>query len=53
MEKQNLPQQNTHSPIKTNVLQHKINKLEVKDVLPNTNRMQAAERAEKCGFCPW
>jgi len=25
MEKQNLTQQKTHSPIKTNVLQHKIN----------------------------
>jgi len=25
-------------------------KLEAKDVLPNINRMQAAERAEKCFF---
>jgi len=27
--------------------------LEAKDVLPNINRTQAAERAEKCRFCPW
>ena len=26
-------------------------KLEAKDVLPNINRTQAAERAEKCRFC--
>jgi len=23
------------------------------DVLSNINRVQAAERAEKCRFCPW
>jgi len=23
-----------------------------KDVLPNINRVQAAERADKCHFCP-
>jgi len=28
-------------------------KLEVKDVLPNINLMQAAERAENAVFCPW
>ena len=30
-----------------------INKLEAKDVLPNINRTQAAERAEKFRFRPW
>ena len=25
--------------------------LKAKDLLPNTNRMQAIERAEKCRFC--
>jgi len=41
--------------------QHRLNvnvnvtyvKLEAKDVLPNINCTQAAERAEKCRFCPW
>jgi len=28
-------------------------KKQPKDVLPNVNRTQAAERAEKCRFCPW
>jgi len=28
-------------------------KLEAKDVVPNINRTQAAEWAEKCRFCPW
>jgi len=28
-------------------------KLEAKDVLPNINRTQAAERATKWRFCPW
>ena len=28
-------------------------KLEAKDVLPNINRTQAVERAEKSHFCPW
>ena len=28
-------------------------KLEAKHVLPNINHTQAAERAEKCRFCPW
>jgi len=27
--------------------------LEAEDVLPNINRTQAAERVEKCRFCPW
>jgi len=29
---------------------HARQKLEAKDVLPNTNRTQAAERAEECRF---
>jgi len=40
----------------TKILQHKINtkktRLEAKDVLPNINRMQAAERAKKGIFVP-
>jgi len=28
-------------------------KPEAKDVLPSINRTQAAERTEKCCFCPW
>jgi len=31
-------------------LKQLIHKLEAKDVLPNINRTQAAERAEKCRF---
>jgi len=27
-------------------------KLEPKDILPNINHTQAAERVEKCRFCP-
>jgi len=34
-------------------IMYKYLKLEAKDVLPNINHMQAAERAEKCHFCPW
>jgi len=30
---------------------HNAKKLEAKDVLPNINRMQAAETVEKCRFC--
>ena len=30
-----------------------ISKLEAKNVLPNMNHTQAAERAEKSCFCPW
>jgi len=29
-----------------------MNTTEPKDVLPNINRTQAAENAEKCRFCP-
>jgi len=35
------------SEIKLNI------KLEAKDILPNINRTQAVERAEKCHFYPW
>jgi len=28
-------------------------KLEAKDVLPNINHTQAAERAKNAVFCPW
>jgi len=32
---------------------NKSSQLEARDVLPNIDRTRAAERAEKCRFCPW
>jgi len=32
---------------------NKNSELEAREVLPNTNRTRAAERAEECRFCPW